>query len=236
MANNIPLTSIPAPVIQLNNDLYLVDGQFTTQTKNVPCGVNALIDDVQHWAVPIKDFGICTNIFFQPAVGDYPPGTPPTPDSLLVLRVRDKYNPKWTWWVACTKADYYASCQVCCDDPVVPIPNPVLPIITPCQNLCDAQNGAGNYFTTWGAPDLGAGETYLVYGQYNGDELIPFESTSLTDLINDLNSNYGSLGGSPASATVVWTRSGNIIIGTFQNGDGVGDSFCLLIVNGGTSP
>lgn len=235
MANTIPLSSISAPVIQLNNEAYLTDGQYTPRTlNNIPCGDNALVSTFQHWAVPIKDYGICTNFFFQPAVGDYPPGTPPTPDSLLVLRVRDKYKPYYNWWVICTIAEYYASCQTCCGESPVPIPTPVLPIIVPCQAVCEAINDDGNYFVVFGAPALEPAGGYLTYGQYNGEELAPFESTSLTDLVNDLNSNYGSVG-SPATL-IVWTRVGDVIIGTFQNGAGVDDSFCLLITAIGPSP
>jgi hypothetical protein len=234
MPNNIPNVTVSAPVIQLKNDLYLVDGQYAPRTLNIPCGVNAWVDDIQHWCVPIKDFGICTNVFFEPAVGDYPPGTPPTPDSLLVLKVRDKYYPAFTWWVACTKDEYYAACQTCCGEDYVAIPDPILPVIIPCQNVCDAQNADGNYFVTFGAPDLGAGEGYQTFGQFDGEVLPVFESTSLDDLVSDLNTNYGTIG-SP-SVTIVWTRAGNAIIGTFQDGEGVDSSMCLLITDIPPSP
>lgn len=227
MANNIPNITVPAPVIQLNNIAYIVDGQYDPQTKNIPCGINALVDDIQHWAVPIKDYGICTNLFFEPAVGDYPPGTAPTPDSLLVLRIRDKYKPSWTWWVVCTIAEYYASCQTCCGESYVPIPVPTLPVIVPCQKVCEATDDDGNYYVTFGAPDLGAGEEYEVSGQIDNEDLTPLTATSLDDLISELNSNYGTVG-SPA-IDIVWTRNGNVIIGTVQDGEGEDSSFCLLI-------
>lgn len=236
MANNIPLISIPAPVIQFKNDLYLTDGQFDPKIKNIPCGENAWVDDLQHWFIPIKDFGIVNTEYCEivPAVGDYPPGTPPTFDSLLVLRIRDKFYPGHTWWVVCTIAEYYASCQTCCDDAAVPIPTHVPPVIIPCQKVCEAINGSDNYFVVYGAPDLGAGEGYLTYGAINGVELNPFESTSLTDLLADLNTNFGTII-SPAR-TIVWTRTGNIFTGTFQGGLGIDDSFCLLITNIAASP
>ena len=227
MANNIANISVPAPVIQENNIAYLENGQYSPRTRNIPCGVNAWVDDIQHWCVPIKDFGICTNIDFVPAVGAYPVGSPPTPDSLLVLRVRDKYKPHFTWWVICTIAQYYASCQTCCGATFVPIPAPTLPIIVPCQNVCDAINGSGNYFVTFAAPTLGGGESYVTNGQLDGEDLGDFTSTSLDDLVSDLNSNYGTVG-SPA-LTIVWTRSGNTIIGTFQNGAGADSVFCLIV-------
>lgn len=227
MPNSIPLITIPAPVIQLNNDTYLADGQYSPRTLNIPCGTNAWVDDIQHWAIPIKDYGICTNVFFQPAVGDYPPGTEPTPDSLLVLRVRDKYYPGFTWWVICTIEEYYAACQTCCDDTPVPIPDPTLPMIVPCQKICEAQDAEGNYFVTFAAPTLAGGENYRTYGQFNEDELASFDSTSLDDLVTDLNADYDEVG--TPTREIIWTRSGNTIIGTVQYGAGEDDSFCLLI-------
>src|SRR4029077_7406185 len=114
MPNYIANVTVPAPVIQFKNDLYLTDGQYDPHTLNIPCGINALVDDIQHWFVPVKDFGIVQYCSIVPAIGDYPVGHPPTVDSLLVLRVRDKYNRDYVWWVACTIAEYYASCQTCC--------------------------------------------------------------------------------------------------------------------------
>lgn len=227
MANTIPLSSISGPVIQLNNDAYLQDGQYSPRNLNgIPCGDNALVDTINHWAIPIQDYGICTNFFFQPATGDYPPGTPPTPDSLLVLRVRDKYLPNWNFWVICTIDEYYASCAVCCTDDPILLPTPILPIIIPCQKLCEATNADGDYFVTFAAPPLGAGQHFQVYGQLNEEVLDPFEATDLNDLISKLNSNFD--GGSPAP-DIEWTRVDSTIIGTFQDGEGADDSFCLLI-------
>lgn len=227
MPNTIANVTVPAPVIQLNNELYLTDGQYDPRTLNIPCGINAWVDDIQHWCIPIKDYGICTNVFFQPAVGDYPPSIPPTIDSILVLRVRDKYYPAFTWWVCCTKAAYYAACAACCGEAEVPIPNPTLPLIIPCQDVCLGKNSSGNYSVVFGAPALGAGQHYQTHGAYNGEELPPFESSDLNDLVSDLNTNYGSIG-SPG-INVVWTRADSAIIGTVQGGEGVGDIICLLI-------
>lgn len=228
MPTAIPNVTIFAPVIQFKNDLYLTEGQYTPRTLNIPCGINALVDDQETWVVPVKDHGICTVCSFVPAINDYPPGSPPTPDSLLTIRVRDKYNRNYWWYVIATRDQYYASCAACCGDTPVPIPDPTLPIIVPCQNVCEATDDDGNYYVTFGAPTLGAGEEYSVYGQYNGEDLNSFSSTSLDDLVSDLNSEYGTIG-SP-SVDIVWTRNGNTIIGTFQDGDGEDGNFCLMII------
>lgn len=226
MANNIANVSIPAPVIQEKNISYLEDGQYSPKTRNIPCGVNAWVDDIQHWAVPITDYGICTNLFFQPAVGDYPPGTPPTPDSLLVLRIRDKYKPNFTWWVICTIEQYYASCQTCCADDFIPIPDPTLPIIIPCQSVCESQNISNQYISVNGIPELGAGQEYVGYARVNGEELTDASGATATLLLTDINSKWGTI--SSPSESIVWTKSSDnlTLIGT---GFSEGDVVCVLI-------
>lgn len=226
MPNSIPNETVPAPVIQFNNHYYLVDGQYAPQSISVPCGVNALVDPYQWWMIPVKDEGIVSILQAVPAINGNV--DQPTPDSISVIRIRDKYDPGYTWWCICQLEDYYAACAACCDDAPVPIPIPSLPIIVPCQEVCTAVNDAGNYYVVFAAPTLGAGEGYITYGQYENEDLTTFESTSLDDLVTDLNSNYGTVG-SP-SVSIVWTRTGNTIIGTFQNGAGESSSFCLLIL------
>lgn len=226
MANTIPNETVPAPVIQFNNHYYLVDGQYAPRTLNIPCGINALLDDQQWWAVPVKNYGIVADILqMVPAINGNV--AQPTPDSISVIRIRDKYNPGYTWWVVCTLAQYYASCAACCDDPVVPIPDPTLPTIVPCQILCDGIDDDGNYYAVFAAPALGAGQEYQTFGEYDGESLDAFESDDLDDLIIDLNANYGTVG-SPA-VDIVWTRIGTTIIGTVQDGNGEDNSICLLI-------
>lgn len=232
MSNTIPNEAIPAPVIQFNNHYYLRDGQYDPQSISVPCGVNALVDPYQWWMIPVKNFGIVSILQAVPAINGNE--SQPTPDSISVIRIRDKYNPGYTWWCVCQLVDYYAACAACCGEPAVPIPAPDLPIIVPCQDICGATNDAGNYFLTFAAPALGAGEGYITYGQYDGGELPTFESTSLDDLVTDLNTNYGTVG-SPA-VDIVWTRSGTTIIGTVQDGAGEGSSFCLLVLAIAPSP
>lgn len=222
MANNIANVSIPAPVVQFKNDLYLVEGQFSYRTLNIPCGINALVEDEQHWCVPVKDSGICTNCSFVPAIGDYPPSTPPTPDSLLVLRVRDKYNRDYVWWVICTLAQYYASCQTCCGVAFVPIPPPTLPVIVPCQELC--ANYAGVIVGTFGYP-VDAGN-FHAYGQYEGVSLPKQTSATIAGLVILLNASWKNIG--TPNAAFVWAASNGVLTATggFEN-----DSLCVLITS-----
>jgi hypothetical protein len=226
MPNTIPNETVEAQVIQFNNHYYLRDGQYAPQTQNILCGINALVDPYQWWMVPVKNFGIVSILQAVPAINGNE--TQPTPDSISVIRIRDKYNPGYTWFVICSLEDYYAACAACCGDTPVPIPLPTLPVIVPCQKVCEAQNTNGDYFVTFAAPVLGAGEQYFVYGQFDEEELADFQSTSLDDLVNDLNTNYGTVG-SPA-VDITWTRNGTTIIGTFDNGLGVDSTMCLLII------
>lgn len=225
MPNNIPNITVPAPVIQLKNELYLVNGQYAPRTLNIPCGINAQVDDIQHWFVPIKDYGIVNTEYCEivPAVGDFPPGVPPTPDSLLVLRVQDKYKPYFVWWVVCTIAEYYASCQTCCDDAFVPIPAPVLPVIVPCTLLCP--NAAGVISAVFGSPaDAG---TFSARGQYNGEALqILSGAATLAALVVLMNNFWGVIGSPPGS--FVFTSNGTTVIAT---GGNEGDSLCILITS-----
>src|SRR5215831_5375342 len=122
MTNVIPNVTVPAPVIQFNNTYYLKNGQYNPRTLNVPCGINALVDDEQWWMTPVKDSGIVSILQAIPAIGENV--SQPTPDSISVIRIRDKYTPYYTWWVICTLAQYYASCAACCGSSAVPIPTP----------------------------------------------------------------------------------------------------------------
>lgn len=221
MANNIANVSIPAPVVQFKNDLYLVEGQFSYRTLNIPCGINALVEDEQHWFVPVKDSGICTTCSIVPAIGNYPPSNPPTPDSLLVLRVRDKYNRDYVWWVICTIAQYYASCQTCCGVAFVPIPPPVLPVIVPCQEVCSL-NAAGEFISIFGYPvDSG---NYHAYGELNNVALPKQTAATIAALVILLNANVNWTD----NGAFIWTASGGVLQ---AEGGHDGDILCVLITS-----
>ena len=228
MANTIPNESVPAPVIQFNNHYYLVDGQFAPRTVNVPCGINALLDDETWWAIPIKNYGIVSP-FLQmvPAVNGNI--AQPTPDSISVIRIRDKYIPGFTWWVVCSLKNYYAACAACCGDAPVPIPAPTLPVIVPCQLICDSVNADGEYISVFGYPaDIG---TYTAYSHYNGEELTSQSATTMALLLIALNIHWTNIG-SPSTA-FEWTAAGGVLTAT---GGNEGDSLCVLIDSAVPSP
>lgn len=225
MPNVVANVSIPAPVIQFNNKYYLTDGQYDPQTINVPCGINAELDYFTWWAIPVQDDGIVSILQMVPAIGDNE--SKPTIDSISVIRVRDKYKPHYTWWVIATLAQYYASCAACCGDSAVPIPNPTLPIITPCQSVCDSTDANGNFIATFGIPQLPVGQHFVANGQLNGVAFTPLTATTTAQLLTEMNAFWQPPAASPPEH-ITWTKSSDdlTIIGTgfFES-----DVICLVI-------
>lgn len=227
MPNFIANVTVPAPVIQLNNDQYLVDGQFQPRTLNVPCGINSLVDANEWWATPVKDFGVTTILQMIPKLDDNV--AQPTPDSITVIKVSDKYTPFWTWWIVCSLEDYYNACATCCGDEPENIPEPALPIIVPCQYICNSTNAEGEYISIFGfPPDDGE---FWGYGQYNGVDLPTIHSPTKAGLVVLMNAQWGSIG--TPTATFVWTESNDILTAT---GGFAEDSICVLIVSVEPSP
>jgi len=229
MADNIGTVVIPAPVVQLKDNQFLEDGVILPQILEVPC-IQAHIDVGQYWAIPTKGEGIFTGWWYQPATT--PNGTAiskPTFDSFSVLRIRDKLN-DYTWWILATVTSYTAACNTCCGAAFTPITYSV-PVISPCQLICEAINDDGNYYVIFAAPALGAGQTYTVHGSFDNIALSTGTGiASLDALVTYLNTNYNLVGDFSPQATIVWIRSGTTIIGTLQNGLGNGSSMCISIL------
>lgn len=229
MADNIGTVVIPAPVVQLKDNQFLEDGVILPQILEVPC-IQSHIDLGRYWAIPTKDEGIFTGWWYQPATTVN--GTAiaqPTYDSFPVLRIRDKLN-DYTWWVLATLTQFTAACNTCCGAAFTPITYTV-PVISPCQFICDAINADGNYYVVFAAPTLGAGQTYTVHGSFDNIAL-PNGTliANLTALLVFLNANYTLVGDFSPQASIVWTRAGNTIIGTLQSGLGNQSSMCLSIL------
>lgn len=230
MANTIPTVSIPAAVIQFNNTQFIVDGQPSPQIINVPCR-NAELDHVEYWFVPVKDDGVFTVYTPVPKEGDFI--TQPTPDSFSVFRVREQLTPYYTYWVVGTISDYYASCQTCCGDAFVPMPcttdSPAEcpPPVVPCSIICDAVDSEGNFISVFGIPTLGAGQSFIGYAIFNGEELSDVSGADVTTLLADINATWGTIG-SP-SETIIWTKSadGLTLIGT---GFEIENEICVAII------
>lgn len=227
MADNIGTVYIPAPVIQLKDTQFLEDGAIVPQVLEVPCR-SVHIDIGQYWAIPTKDNGIFSGWWYQPAATSTGvPVAAPTFDSFSVLRIRDKLS-DYTWWILATVTSYTRACNTCCGSAFTPITYSV-PIIAPCEIVCDAIDGDGNYFLTFAAPDLPAGYEYVINGSQDGFALPELTASSLDDILTQLNANYDEVGDFSPQVIIQWTRSGNTIIGTLQDGLGAGLTFCMVI-------
>lgn len=231
MPNNIANVTIEASVIQLNNTYYLRNGQYAPVTQNVPCGINAEVDYFSWWMTPVQDYGIVSILQAIPAIGENV--NQPTSDSISVVRVRDKYKPHWTWWIVSSLEDYYNACAACCGDSPVPIPTPDLPVIIPCQTVCDSTNADGDYIAVFGIPDLPSGMSFLGHAIINDEALTDATGSDAASLLTSINTNWGTIA-SP-SESIVWTKSadGLTLTGTGFSKD---DAVCVVIETVDTSP
>jgi hypothetical protein len=205
----------------MNNQLFITDDEVIGQILEVPCR-NALIDDVPYWAVPVKDAGIFTTLDYILQADDNI--APPTFDSFLVVRVRDKLSGN-AWWVYGTKMDFITSCSTCCDSPPIPMPGTsgtFVIRIQPCQDIC-LQNPIGTFFTVWGLPSLLPGQSYFPFGSYNNAPLFPGAGigySTVAALLVFLNSKW---------TPFVWTATPDNLT-LYGTGGALGDSLCVTIV------
>lgn len=221
MADQISTVLIPCYVVQMNNQVFITDDQIVGQILEVPCR-NALIDDKEYWAVPVKDFGIFTTLDYILALNDN--AARPTFDSFKVVRVRDKLSGN-TWWIYGTKSDFITSCSTCCDSPAIPMPGTATGFairIEPCDVLC-IQNDNGDYYSVWGLPVLNAGQTYFPFGSHNNQPFFPGSASgyaSVAALLIFLNTKW---------TPFVWTASSDNLT-LFATGGAQSDTLCVTIV------
>jgi hypothetical protein len=201
----IGTVTVPALVISFNGVLFTngrngYNGQEVIgKVLNVPCR-EILFDNVDSWAIPVKDAGIFTGLDFELKAGIYT--ALPTNDSFSVFRIRDKESNNY-WMVYGTKADLIASCSTCCDG-TTPIPMPGVSSfgvrIAPCQTM-NILNTAGNPYMVFGIPTLFGSERYFPYGSLNNVALTPASASgyaNTTLLLAFLNTNW---------TPYVWTLS-----------------------------
>lgn len=227
--SQIPNALIPCYVVQLNNTQFIEGWNIVGRVLDVPCK-NDFIDDPNYWMVPIKDSGIFTVL--QPIPLAESPSAP-TYDSIPVMRVRDKLS-GYTWWVYGTHDEFTQSCATCCGSSPVPMPNPGIIPIAPCDTVC-ATNSAGQYITVLSLPQLIGAEVYFPYGSYNNAALPAASGSGYSTpgaLLTFLNASWTHIG-SPV-ATFVWSLSADnltlIATGGFLN-----DTICVAISTIGSS-
>jgi len=226
--SNIPHKLVPAPVIGVKNFLFIEEGQLNPQYRNIPCE-QEFVDYVQYWAVPAKDAGIFTNLAFTPQQDDFGNAiAKPTYDSFQVLRVRDKIS-HYVWWLPVTIDQFTASCATCCGTAFTPIAIPTLPIISPCQAVCNAVNDLGQYYSIWAAEVLPAAHHYVANGGYNDGQFVPLTASSIGALLTAMNANWRYVGDDSPPAEITWTRDEYTIFGTVTSGGSEDDTICLVI-------
>ncbi len=209
--------TIPALVIQLKDVQYLCnDGVGSIgEMQNIPC--NLQMEDAEYWAVPQKGNGIFTNLRWV-LLTDSP--TAPSYDSFVCFRIYDKLT-GYPIYVRGTFDEYKNSCNYCCGDAPTPMPTDV-PLIAPCQDLCEIVNANGQYQAIFGLPQLGVGQTYNPEGAYNNNPFPapnPAGYSSVAALLVFLNANWNPF---------TWTASsdGLTLVAT---GGNLGDTVCGII-------
>lgn len=227
---------IQAKVIQQNGVQFNCNNGNGTigQVMQIPCGASIDING-DYWAVPAKDFGIYTKLYFQA----YTAGSvAPTYDSFRVFRIQDKWSENLNvWWVRGTVAQYEQACADCCGGNGSTLPTDT-PFIFPCQRICDIQDSVGNYVAYFGLPSLSGGQTYHPYAAINNVEAAAATAggyANTTTLLNYLNTSATNIG-SPAIA-VTWSVSAdNMTLIATTTGNTVGNSICAAVNNFYTSP
>lgn len=228
MAGNpqISTVTIPCLVIAFNHVQFIDYGQEKVIGKvlYVPCR-DVLYDDVDSWAIPIKDSGIFTQLEFELKVkvdSNLSFINPPTFDSFSVFRIRDKnsYN---EWMIYGTKDDFIKSCQTCCGSSAIAMPgtDPLFRLRSaPCQ-IIDLVNGAGVPYSIFSLPNLTGGEKYYPFGSYNNVQLPladPNGYANKISLFSFLAINWGPF---------LWSDNNDILIAT---GGNIGDSLCVSVM------
>ncbi len=221
---------IPCLVIQLNNQKFIENEQVIGQTLDVPCR-NALIDEIGYWAVPIKDNGIFTTLQYILMVDNGRVSVPqPTFDSFPIFRVRDKLS-GYNWWIYGTKDNFLNSCN---SSGVVPMPGidgQFVPMIAPCQLLCDLQNSSGAYQAIFALPTLVGHEALYPYGSYNNVAWATASGAGYATpaaLLTYLNTTWTQGG------TVSWSLTADNMT-LIATGGALGDQNCTVITTIGPS-
>lgn len=223
----IATVMIPCTVIQMNNQQFFnPDTGSIGAIENIPCR-NVFVDEVLYWCSPVKDYGLFDAFEFRLVDEENPIGTPPTFDSFLTQRIRDKISGT-SWYVYVeTASDFLNSCATCCGEAAVPMPTPGPYFVAPCQVIC-AQNDLNEYEAVFGIPTPGS-NGLLAVASFDDIELT--SGNGIADaaaLVTFANANWSNLGGSP-SILATWSSPDDLtLIATLDN-DAEGHSLCVGI-------
>ncbi len=224
----IATVMIPCTVVQMNNQQFFnADAGTIGAIENIPCR-NVFVDEVLYWCSPVKDYGLFDALEFRLVDTANPIGTPPTFDSFIVQRIRDKISGT-TWWVYVENANNFLnSCATCCGDAAVPMPTPDPYFIAPCQIIC-AQNDDGDLEAVYGIPTPGSAG-FIAVASFD-DTVLPTGDpvADVNALVSFANSNWSSLGTSSPPATATWSSPDDLTLVATLSDDAEGHSLCVGI-------
>lgn len=195
-----------AVAIQSNHISYAECGG---RTISVPCGEGTNVDvQGDYWGQPIKD-----KIFRGYRIVAKAPGSAaPTPDSISLVRIYDKYTGN-TYHLLGTAAQYRTACG---GGAAMPLAT-TIPLVVPTVNLCAPLTKGGTDFNNWWTPPAKTGgQTYTVAVDYNNTQPVA-PGTGLADVpavVTYLNTNYAAVGTwSNDAGRVKLVRSSAAVIG-----------------------
>lgn len=227
----ISTVMIPCWCVQKNNQMFISPEGIVGAIENIPCReVN--VDEILYWCTPVTDYGIGDAIEFRLVDSVNPIGTPPTVDSFLVQRIRDKVglNKNNTWWVyVLTANDFLNSCATCCGVAAVPMPAFTFMPFVPCTNICPDNNG--DLVSYFGLPTLGTDQVYFPTGIYDNIALPAADAggyANISDLLTFLSSNWGTVGSASPPAALTWAVSSDLLTLEAIGGE-EGHSLCVTV-------
>ena len=236
-------TYIPALVIKHNNDVFLntantFDAVVVGQTMSIPTPGAGGVVDGDYWAVPITDNNVVSGFDFIPDDG-VTVLSDTNPQAFHVFRITNRFGDDYYYCVGHSTAATSgspASCgyiqasedaECCSATPCVLPDGSDLPVITPCQLMCNLDAAGGKYFAIFALPTLTSNYRYFPYGYFNNVALAAASATGYStaaSLLSFLNSNWSSVG--------TWSfpdsPSDNILKVTQTSGSGT-DTLCVII-------
>jgi len=177
------MLTVQAVVIQRAHITYAECGG-----KTLPVGAG---DDAEvlgeYWGVPVKSSGLFHGYDIKAKIG-----TAPTPDSIPLLRVRDKITGDVVHILG-TAAQFAAAALDEATDPM-PLAS-TIPVPVPEISICD--DGSGSFVRHWTPPVKAAGDEFRVHVMVDNVQAVPALAgghTNLAAAVTWLNTNYAAAG------------------------------------------
>lgn len=223
------MSYISALVIQTTDEV-LIDSTSGTigQTQQIATPNSGGQLDGDFWAEPVTGYGVVGTGFKYTPTQPNSTSDKPTAQSFHVFRLINQ-NQAGNVYVLGTSDDYNEVSKEteCCGTtspaPVMPT-SADLPVIAPCQTLCDT-NTDGLYIGVFAAPLPDTG-TYTARGYFNDVALPTITGATVAALVIALNANASW----NSAAIGTWTNPSGATLVVTQGVDATGtDELCMLI-------